>query len=53
MKKLLLISLGILAISSIVGIIYVYGLLTEAIHSADKYHPPAVTPIVPKASADK
>ena len=53
MKKLFLISLGILAVSGVVGIIYIYGLLTEAMNNADKYHPPVVAPIVPKASSDK
>lgn len=53
MKKPLLISLIILAISSIIGIIYIYNLLTKAMHDADEYHPPVVAPIVPKASADR
>lgn len=50
MKKFVIISFGLLVISSIIVIIYMYNLLSEAINDTDTYHAPVSAPIIPKES---
>ncbi len=50
MKKIIIISLGILVVSSIVGFFYIYSLLRKVMDKADNYHVTPSSIIIPKTN---